>query len=69
MNACVVKLLIIDPLFQVSLESGNEVEWSKEENYMFPLSLYRDRLLEWVDSTPSCKPLLRSCTMTFIEHG
>ena len=43
------------------MESGNEVEWSREENYMFPLSLYRDQLLGWVDSTPSRKHQLIGC--------
>ena len=45
----------VSAVIQVSQESGNEVEWSKEENYMFPLSLYREQLLDWVDSNPSCK--------------
>ena len=28
------------------------VEWTSEENYMFRLTAFRDRLLEWVDAKP-----------------
>lgn len=39
------------PLFlQISTETGNRVEWSAEENYMFRLSIFREKLLEWLES-------------------
>ncbi|XP_043912953.1 methionine--tRNA ligase, mitochondrial isoform X2 [Protopterus annectens] len=33
---------------KVSLESGHQVEWTKEENYMFRLSEFRPLLLNWL---------------------
>ncbi|MEQ2315159.1 Methionine--tRNA ligase, mitochondrial [Ameca splendens] len=37
---------------KVSLESGHKVEWMKEENYMFRLSVFRSRLLDWLVKNP-----------------
>lgn len=37
---------------KVSLESGHKVEWMKEENYMFRLSAFRSRLLDWLEGNP-----------------
>ncbi|XP_076005061.1 methionine--tRNA ligase, mitochondrial isoform X2 [Genypterus blacodes] len=37
---------------KVSLESGHKVEWMKEENYMFRLSEFRPRLLDWLRENP-----------------
>lgn len=37
---------------KVSLESGHKVEWMKEDNYMFRLSLFRPHLLDWLKSNP-----------------
>jgi methionyl-tRNA synthetase len=37
---------------QIAIESGQPVEWQQEENYMFKLSSFRDRLLAWLESTP-----------------
>ena len=34
------------------METGHVVEWTNEENYMFRLSSFRDRLLQWIDSKP-----------------
>lgn len=34
---------------KISSESGNEVEWIEEENYMFKLSGFERELLEWLD--------------------
>lgn len=36
----------------ISKETGKVVEWTKEENYKFKLSLFKDRLLEWLKSNP-----------------
>ncbi|RWS17821.1 methionyl-tRNA synthetase-like protein [Dinothrombium tinctorium] len=42
---------------KVSLESGNPVEWCEEQNYMFPLSSFKDKLLNWMLSdTERVKP-------------
>lgn len=35
-----------------SIESGNEVEWIKEDTWFFPLSKYKDRLLRFYDENP-----------------
>lgn len=37
---------------KVSLESGHKVEWMKEENYMFRLSMFRSQLLDWFKANP-----------------
>lgn len=37
---------------KVSLESGHKVTWVEEENYMFRLSAFRDRLMEYYNSNP-----------------
>ncbi|CCW62995.1 unnamed protein product [Phytomonas sp. EM1] len=39
---------------KISLESGHVVSWVEEENYMFRLSDFRDRLLEYYHSNPEC---------------
>ncbi|KEG08065.1 putative leucyl-tRNA synthetase [Trypanosoma grayi] len=39
---------------KVSLESGHAVTWVAEDNYMFRLSAFRERLLEWYHNNPSC---------------
>ncbi|RNF01436.1 putative methionyl-tRNA synthetase [Trypanosoma rangeli] len=39
---------------KVSLESGHVVTWLAEENYMFRLSAFRERLLEWYNNNPGC---------------
>jgi methionyl-tRNA synthetase len=35
-----------------SIESGNEVEWIKEDTWFFPLSKYKDQLLRFYDENP-----------------
>ncbi|KAH6893080.1 tRNA synthetases class I (M)-domain-containing protein [Thelonectria olida] len=35
-----------------SIESGNEVEWIKEDTWFFPLSKYKDQLLKFYDENP-----------------
>ncbi|KAM4660060.1 methionine--tRNA ligase, mitochondrial isoform 1-T1 [Amazona ochrocephala] len=37
---------------KVSLESGHQVHWTKEENYMFRLSAFRDPLWKWLRENP-----------------
>ena len=34
--------------FSVSLESGHPVEWAKEENYMFKLNPFKERIEKWL---------------------
>lgn len=38
---------------KVSKESGHPVEWVREENYMFKLSAFQDRLIEWLQTNPT----------------
>ncbi|XP_010379935.2 methionine--tRNA ligase, mitochondrial [Rhinopithecus roxellana] len=38
--------------FPVSLESGHPVSWTKEENYIFRLSQFREPLQRWLRSNP-----------------
>jgi methionyl-tRNA synthetase len=42
---------------QVSKESGNPVTWMKEDNYMFKLSEFSDRLHKWLDTGGELKHL------------
>ncbi|XP_053547035.1 methionine--tRNA ligase, mitochondrial isoform X2 [Bombina bombina] len=37
---------------RVSLESGHQVQWMSEENYMFRLSSLRPELLRWLETDP-----------------
>ncbi|XP_055499710.1 methionine--tRNA ligase, mitochondrial [Leucoraja erinacea] len=39
-------------IIKVSLESGHKVEWTKEENYLFKLSEFKPKLLEWLKKNP-----------------
>ncbi|KAL7701023.1 methionyl-tRNA synthetase [Lotmaria passim] len=39
---------------KISLESGHVVTWVEEENYMFRLSAFRDRLLQHYHDHPNC---------------
>ncbi|KAM6117349.1 LOW QUALITY PROTEIN: methionine--tRNA ligase, mitochondrial-like [Pterocles gutturalis] len=39
-------------LCKVSLETGHQVHWTKEENYMFRLSSFRDPLWKWLRDNP-----------------
>ncbi|XP_006974944.2 methionine--tRNA ligase, mitochondrial [Peromyscus maniculatus bairdii] len=39
-------------LCPVSLESGHPVSWTKEENYIFRLSQFREPLLRWLGNNP-----------------
>ncbi len=34
------------------METGNVVEWSSEENYLFRLTAFREKLLEWINTKP-----------------
>ncbi|KAK7200124.1 methionyl-tRNA synthetase [Novymonas esmeraldas] len=39
---------------KISLESGHVVTWVEEENYMFRLSAFRERLLQHFHDNPTC---------------
>ncbi|KAM4021351.1 methionine--tRNA ligase, mitochondrial isoform 2-T2 [Anomaloglossus baeobatrachus] len=39
-------------IFRVSAESGHQVHWMSEENYMFRLSHLRSELLSWLQTEP-----------------
>ncbi|XP_048400572.2 methionine--tRNA ligase, mitochondrial isoform X1 [Stegostoma tigrinum] len=39
-------------IIKVSLESGHKVEWTKEKNYVFRLSEFRQMLLDWLKENP-----------------
>jgi methionyl-tRNA synthetase len=39
-------------IFMASSETGKEVEWTSEANYHFPLTAFRDRLLEFYQQNP-----------------
>ncbi|KAG0243965.1 methionyl-tRNA synthetase [Actinomortierella wolfii] len=39
--------------YHVSIETGKQVEWATEENYMFRLSQFADKLNEWIEKNPN----------------
>ncbi|KAF9438898.1 methionyl-tRNA synthetase [Entomortierella beljakovae] len=39
--------------YNVSIETGKIVEWTKEENYKFKLGDFSEKLLEWLDQNPN----------------
>ncbi|CAG2102294.1 unnamed protein product [Medioppia subpectinata] len=41
---------------RVSTESGNAVEWSAEENYIFKLSQFKDKIVDWINSGDTVQP-------------
>ena len=41
---------------QVSMETGHRLEWSSEENFLFKLTAFREKLLDWVNTKPYRKP-------------
>ncbi len=40
----------------MSLESGHPVEWAEEENYVFKLEPFRERITKWLDDQDAIKP-------------
>eukprot|EP00331_Platyophrya_macrostoma_P033963 CAMPEP_0176442230 /NCGR_PEP_ID=MMETSP0127-20121128/21686_1 /TAXON_ID=938130 /ORGANISM="Platyophrya macrostoma, Strain WH" /LENGTH=662 /DNA_ID=CAMNT_0017827193 /DNA_START=258 /DNA_END=2246 /DNA_ORIENTATION=- len=56
---------------KISTESGNPCVWVTEENYMFRLSAFKDRLLEWYRSNPGCivPEFRRREVIRFVEKG
>ena len=42
----------------VSLESGHQVTWAEEDNYIFPMSRLRDDLRYWVTKRESARAQL-----------
>jgi methionyl-tRNA synthetase len=55
----------------VSKESSHVCEWKTEENYLFRLSKFQDRLLEWIGNDPSSviPDFRRVETLNFISSG
>jgi methionyl-tRNA synthetase len=49
-------VVLNDNNIKVSLESGNAVEWSTEENYIFKLTHFKEQLLDWINSGDVIKP-------------
>ena len=39
-----------------SLESGHQVEWQKEENWMFRLSRHKPAILDWLRNIQPIQP-------------
>jgi methionyl-tRNA synthetase len=56
---------------KISTESKNPVTWVAEDNYMFRLSAFRDRLLHWYRSNPGCivPEFRRREVINFVEKG
>jgi methionyl-tRNA synthetase len=49
-------VVLNDNNIKVSSESGNAVEWSTEENYIFKLTHFKQQLLDWINSGDVIKP-------------
>lgn len=41
--------------YMASIETGTRVEWSKEENYKFKMSDFREELIDWLENDPKGK--------------
>ncbi|XP_066266875.1 methionine--tRNA ligase, mitochondrial-like [Branchiostoma lanceolatum] len=56
---------------KVAMETGSQVEWMEEENYMFRLSEFGPRLLKWLDSNPRAvyPSKYRSLVRGWLEEG
>lgn len=55
---------------KVSIESGHKVEWVTEENYLFRLSAFQDRLLVWLKQSDVLQPHIRRTEIeAFITRG
>ncbi|NXI34655.1 SYMM protein, partial [Galbula dea] len=55
---------------KVSLETGHQVHWTKEENYMFRLSAFREPLQSWLRDNPraiSPEPF-HQCVLRWLEE-
>lgn len=39
-------------MVKVSTSSGHQLEWLKEENYMFRITSFHDQLRTWINSSP-----------------
>lgn len=67
--------LIVDPptgrKIMVSMETGQEVEWTAEKNYHFRLSAFRDQLLSLYETNPSLIPAqkYRNQILASLEAG
>ncbi|KAF8992733.1 tRNA synthetases class I (M)-domain-containing protein [Cyathus striatus] len=55
----------------IAIETGNPVEWCEEENYMFRLSSFRDRLLDYYKGNPRAifPPIYRDKLIEELEGG
>ncbi|KAJ9119228.1 hypothetical protein QFC22_003720 [Naganishia vaughanmartiniae] len=40
---------------KVAIESGSSVEWTEEENYKFRLGAFKERLIDWLESSETCR--------------
>ena len=58
-----------DDAKHVSKESGNAVEWMKEDNYMFRLSQFHQPLIEWLDTNPISPGKFESQVRAFLDAG
>lgn len=38
-----------------SIETGTRVEWTKEENYKFRMSAFREKLIDWLEKNSKGK--------------
>ena len=54
----------------VSAETGQRLEWTSEDNWMFRLSRYQDQLLAWHrDQRPVCPDMFRGQVLAWVNEG
>ena len=59
----------VDLTKKISLESGHPVEWATEENYVFKLEPFRERIRSWLDGKNVIRPnLFRSNLNMFLSE-
>lgn len=55
---------------KVSKDSGNPVEWTKEENYKFRLSAFQDDLKQWLSNEGAVRPAVYHKILSrWVEEG
>lgn len=52
---------------KVSIETGNTVEWTEEENYKFRLSALKDRLRDHFRANPEGQPIIGLCVYSLLN--
>ena len=56
-------------IIKVAIDSGNAVEWMKEDNYIFGLSELTDPLIKWLDTNPVTPAKFCNQVRSWVQAG